>query len=85
MRKVSSQPVMLALVAVLAVTQLACSKIGVLKGQMALRDAVKSADGARSFATGLYDFLHGAGDVGKRFRRWCEVVGPIESPWRRVG
>jgi len=41
MRKVLSQPVMLALVAVLAVTQVGCSKLGVLKGQMALRDAVK--------------------------------------------
>jgi tetratricopeptide (TPR) repeat protein len=41
MRKLLSQPAMLALVAGLAVAQAGCSQIGVLKGQMALRDAVK--------------------------------------------
>ena len=41
MRKFLSQPAVLALVAVLAVAQAGCSQIGVLKGQMALRDAVK--------------------------------------------
>ena len=30
--------------------------------KMALRDAVKPAEGARMFATGLYDFLHGKGE-----------------------
>src|ERR1700733_626736 len=29
--------------------------------KMALRDAVKSAAGAKAFAEGLYDFLHGSG------------------------
>jgi hypothetical protein len=31
--------------------------------KMALRDAVKPASGARAFAQGLYDLLHGAEDV----------------------
>src|SRR4051794_26275120 len=31
--------------------------------KMALRDAVKSAAGAEAFAKGLYDFLHGRGDL----------------------
>ena len=31
--------------------------------KMALRDAVRSADGARIFAHGLHDFLHGKGDA----------------------
>src|SRR5437588_12497028 len=29
--------------------------------KMALRDALKPESGARAFATGLYDFLHGSG------------------------
>jgi tetratricopeptide (TPR) repeat protein len=41
MRKLLSQPAVLALVAGLAVAQTGCSQFGVLKGQMALRDAVK--------------------------------------------
>jgi tetratricopeptide (TPR) repeat protein len=41
MRKVLSQPVMFVLVAGMAVAQAGCSQLGVLKGQMALRDAVK--------------------------------------------
>lgn len=52
--------------------------------KMALRDAVKPPDGARSFATGLYDFLHGAGDVAARFRRWCEVVEGLPRKQTRV-
>ncbi|MEY2519626.1 MAG: hypothetical protein QOF24_1385, partial [Verrucomicrobiota bacterium] len=35
--------------------------------KMALRDAVKSATGARTFATGLYDFLHGRGSDEAKF------------------
>jgi len=42
--------------------------------KMALRDAVKSGAGARMFATGLYDFLHGKGRMQERFERWCDVV-----------
>ena len=41
MRKWLAQPGMLALVAGLALAQAGCTQIGVLKGQMALRDAVK--------------------------------------------
>jgi hypothetical protein len=42
--------------------------------KMALRDAVKPEAGARMFATGLYDFLHGKGRMQERFERWCDVV-----------
>ncbi|HEX5721034.1 MAG TPA: hypothetical protein VF179_33085 [Thermoanaerobaculia bacterium] len=52
--------------------------------KMALRDAVKSPDGAHSFATGLYDFLHGAGAVATKFRRWCEVVEGLPRKQTRV-
>ena len=41
MRKLLAQPATLAVVAGLALAQAGCTQIGVLKGQMALRDAVK--------------------------------------------
>lgn len=47
--------------------------------KMALRDAVKPAAGARMFATGLYDFLHGKGRTQERFERWCEVVASLRA------
>jgi hypothetical protein len=40
----------------------------------ALRDAIKSPKGARSFAEGLYARLHDPGDEETKFDRWCEVV-----------
>ena len=45
--------------------------------KMALRDAVKPAAGARAFAHGLYDFLHGPADMETRFNRWCDVVAKL--------
>jgi hypothetical protein len=52
--------------------------------KMALRDAVKTPEGARAFSTGLYDFLHGAGSVETKFERWCEVVGSLPRRQTRV-
>jgi hypothetical protein len=52
--------------------------------KMALRDAVKSTEGARMFAEGLYNFLHGAGSPGKRFEQWCEVVAALPRKQTRV-
>ncbi|MGI9076122.1 MAG: hypothetical protein ACR2G6_02190 [Gemmatimonadaceae bacterium] len=52
--------------------------------KMALRDAVKSPTGARSFATGLYAFLHGAGGDQKKFERWCDVVAELPRKQTRV-
>jgi hypothetical protein len=46
--------------------------------KMALRDAVKT--GAREFALGLNDFLHGSGD----FDRWCDVVAALPRKQTRV-
>src|SRR3954465_6056776 len=45
--------------------------------KMALRDAVKSASGAKLFAEGLYAFLHGGGSVESRFEQWIEAVGAL--------
>jgi hypothetical protein len=52
--------------------------------KMALRDAVKTDAGARAFAEGLYDFLHGAGSDERRFTRWCEVVAQLPRRQTRV-
>lgn len=52
--------------------------------KMALRDAVKSEAGARAFAEGLYDFLHGSGSVAVRFERWCEAVAALPRKQTRV-
>jgi hypothetical protein len=52
--------------------------------KMALRDAVKSPEGARLFARRLYDFLHGRGQLEKKFERWCEVVGELSRRQTRV-
>jgi hypothetical protein len=52
--------------------------------KMALRDAVRSPAGARAFAHGLYDFLHGDDDIETRFSRWCDVVGTLPRRQTRV-
>jgi len=52
--------------------------------KMALRDAVKSNAGARAFATGLYEFLHGSGTDETRFTAWCETVAALPRKQTRV-
>lgn len=52
--------------------------------KMAMRDAVKSPQGARAFAEGLYDFLHGRGSIESRFNRWIEVVSGLPRKQTRV-
>lgn len=52
--------------------------------KMALRDAVKSAQGARIFATGLYNFLHGSGNVDSRFEHWTEAIATLPRRQTRV-
>lgn len=52
--------------------------------KMALRDAVKSAAGARAFAHGLYEFLYGKGGDQAAFERWCEVVAGLPRRQTRV-
>ena len=51
---------------------------------MALRDAVRTADGARRFAEGLYEFLWGRAALPRRFDEWCEVVGSLPKKQSRV-
>ena len=53
--------------------------------KMALRDAVKTRSGARTFATGLHDFLFSShrpdADV---FERWCAAVAALPRVQTRV-
>ena len=52
--------------------------------KMALRDAVRAPAGARAFATGLYDFLHGPGEIKTKFERWCAAVAKLPRKQTRV-
>ncbi|MEP6768701.1 MAG: hypothetical protein ABJC61_08535 [Acidobacteriota bacterium] len=53
--------------------------------KMALRDAVRPAGGARLFAEGLYEFLHGPQISSQEgFVRWSEVVGSLPRRQTRV-
>lgn len=52
--------------------------------KMALRDALRPAAGARAFAEGLYEFLHGRGDAQAKFERWRDVVAGLPRRQTRV-
>jgi hypothetical protein len=52
--------------------------------KMALRDAIRTPHGARTFAVGLRAFLHGAGDPRARFTAWCQAVGALPRRQTRV-
>jgi hypothetical protein len=52
--------------------------------KMALRDAVRSASGARTFAEGLFDFLHGKGELQARFEAWVDAVSRLPRKQTRV-
>ena len=52
--------------------------------KMAMRDAVKTPAGARAFAEGIHEFLHGRGNPQARFERWVEVVGNLPRKQTRV-
>jgi hypothetical protein len=52
--------------------------------KMALRDAVKDPGGARLFAEGLFDLLHGAGGIPERFERWTGTIASLPRRQTRV-
>lgn len=52
--------------------------------KMALRDAVRAPAGARRFALGLHDFLHGDGAPQDRFERWIDAVAGLPRKQTRV-
>lgn len=52
--------------------------------KMALRDALKERAGARAFAEGLYEWLHGRGTDQYRFEAWIETVAALPRRQTRV-
>ena len=52
--------------------------------KMAVRDAVRTEEGAEAFARGLFDLLHGAGGIHARFDRWCAAVDNLPRRQTRV-
>lgn len=52
--------------------------------KMALRDAVRSESGARLFAQGLYDYLHGRATLQRRFGNWVDAVAELPRRQTRV-
>ncbi len=51
---------------------------------MALRDALKTDQGSRLFAEGLYEFLYGRSSLPHRFDDWCNVVASLPKKQSRV-
>lgn len=52
--------------------------------KMALRDAVRTPEGAKIFAEGLDDFLHGKSKIEKGFECWCATVARLPKKQSRV-
>ena len=52
--------------------------------KMALRDAVRSAPGARAFSTALYDFLYSEGQPERKFNDWCDALANLPRRQTRV-
>ncbi|HKB53595.1 MAG TPA: hypothetical protein VKD22_06300 [Ramlibacter sp.] len=52
--------------------------------KMAFRDAVKTAAGARLFATELYAFLWGRGSPQRKFEDWAQAVADLPRRRNRV-
>jgi hypothetical protein len=52
--------------------------------KMAIRDALKSPVGARSFSRGLFEFLYGTEPASERFELWRDVVAGLPRKQTRV-
>lgn len=52
--------------------------------KMALRDAVKSASGAKAFAEGLFDYVYGKESLAERFDRFSKVIISLPRKQTRV-
>jgi hypothetical protein len=52
--------------------------------KMALRDAVRTLPGARTFSEGLYQYLHGEDPLPERFERWVAAVEALPRRQTRV-
>jgi hypothetical protein len=52
--------------------------------KMALRDAVRTPEGARTFALGLFQWLHGSRPLDERFEDFVETVEALPRRQTRV-
>jgi hypothetical protein len=52
--------------------------------KMALRDALRDRQGARVFAEGLHDLLHGSASIERRFDAWVAAVASLPRRQTRV-
>jgi hypothetical protein len=52
--------------------------------KMALRDALRSPEGAERFARGLFEYLHGPGGTEERFTAWVDTVASLPRKQTRV-
>lgn len=52
--------------------------------KMALRDAVKSPEGAKAFAVGLFNYIYGTGDLQQRFEAFVHVIAGLPRKQTRV-
>jgi hypothetical protein len=52
--------------------------------KMALRDAVKNNDAAKSFAEGLFKFIYGTGALKKRFEAYRDMIAALPVKQTRV-
>lgn len=52
--------------------------------KMALRDAIKLPEGAKVFATGLYDYLYGKGRLQERFENFTKALEFLPRKQTRV-
>lgn len=52
--------------------------------KMAIRDAVKSKDGAKAFSEGLFAYIHGSDHKEKRFKNFANVLDQLPRKQTRV-
>jgi hypothetical protein len=52
--------------------------------KMALRDAVKTTEGAKNFAEGLYEYVYGKESLKERFENWAEALRKLPVVKTRV-
>jgi hypothetical protein len=52
--------------------------------KMALRDAVKPANGAKRFAESLYEYVYGSGALRPRFEQFTEAIAELPRKQTRV-
>ncbi len=52
--------------------------------KMALRDAIKSDEGAKAFSEGLYEYVYGKNSFKKRFENFADILDSLPRKQTRV-